>query len=112
MPPNTKLALVQTWGDWTNTAEVQLVAAKTKVSQVRNEVPTAGYGLLNVRSSYTYKQLRLDFGLENLLNRSYALPLGGAYLGQGASMTSLGIPWGTVVPGMGRSVNLALSMRF
>jgi iron complex outermembrane receptor protein len=112
MPPNAKLALTQTWGAWTNTAEVQLVAAKTKVSQVRNEVPTAGYGLLNVRSSYTYKQLRVDFGLENLLNRSYALPLGGAYLGQGASMTSLGIPWGTVVPGMGRSVNVAVNLSF
>jgi iron complex outermembrane receptor protein len=112
MPLNAKLALAQTWGAWTNTAEVQLVAAKIKVSQVRNEVPTAGYGLLNVRSSYTYKQLRVDLGIENLLNRSYALPLGGAYLGQGASMTSLGIPWGTVVPGMGRSVNVALSLSF
>ena len=112
MPLNAKLALAQTWGAWTNTAEVQLVAAKTKVSQVRNEVPTAGYGLLNVRSSYTYKQLRVDFGLENMLNRSYALPLGGAYLGQGASMTSLGIPWGTVVPGMGRTVNVAVNLSF
>jgi len=82
------------------------------VSQVRNEVPTAGYGLFNWRSSVEWKEARLDFGVENLFNRSYAQPLGGAYVGQGASMTSTGIPWGTVVPGMGRSINFALSMNF
>ncbi len=112
MPLNAKLALVQTWDSWTHTAEVQMVAAKTDVSQVRNEVPTAGYGLFNWRSSVQWKEARLDFGVENLFNRNYAQPLGGAYVGQGASMTSTGIPWGTVVPGMGRSINLALSMNF
>jgi iron complex outermembrane receptor protein len=65
-----------------------------------------------LRSSYEWKQLRLDLGVENLLNHYYAQPLGGAYLGQGAAMTSLGIPWGTVVPGPGRSINIGLSMRF
>ena len=88
------------------------MAAKTRVSQVRNEVPTAGYGLLNLRTSYEYKQLRVDLGVENLLNRFYSLPLGGAYLGQGAAMTSQGIPWGVVVPGPGRSVNVAVSLSF
>jgi len=112
MPLNAKLALEHRAAGWTSTAEVQLVAAKTRVSQVRNEVPTAGYGLLNLRTSYEYKQVRLDLGVENLLNRFYALPLGGAYLGQGAAMTSLGIPWGVVVPGPGRSVNVAVSLSF
>ena len=112
MPLNAKLALEQRLGHWTHVAEVQLVAAKTRVSQVRNEVPTAGYGLLNLRSSYEYKQLTVDLGVENLLNRFYSLPLGGAYLGQGAAMTSQGIPWGVVVPGPGRSVNVAVSLSF
>ena len=111
MPLNAKVAVTQSLGGWSNTAEVQLVGAKLDVSQVRNEVPTAGYGLLNLRSSYEWKQFRLDFGIENVLNRLYAMPLGGAYLGQGASMTSKGIPWGVVVPGMGRSFNLALTVR-
>lgn len=112
MPINAKLALEQRHGQWTHVAEVQLVAAKTRVSQVRNEVTTAGYGLLNLRTSYEYKQLRLDLGVENLLNHFYRLPLGGAYLGQGAAMTSQGIPWGVVVPGPGRSVNVAVSLSF
>jgi iron complex outermembrane receptor protein len=92
---------------------VQLVGAKTNVSQVRNEVPTAGYGLLNLRSSYEWKQFRLDFGIENVLNRFYtpcrwAAPTWARAL----SMTSKGIPWGVVVPGPGRSVNLAVSLSF
>jgi iron complex outermembrane receptor protein len=112
MPLNARLALEQRTGHWTHTAEVKLVAGKSRVSQVRNEVPTAGYGLLNLRTSYAYKQLRVDLGVENLLNRFYTQPLGGAYLGQGAAMTSLGIPWGVVVPGPGRSVNVAVSLSF
>ena len=54
-------------------------------------------------------RLGLD-GALSLLGRSGEIlwatpPLGGAYLGQGRSMTSAGIPWGTTVPGPGRSVH-------
>ena len=106
MPLNTRLALVQQLGSWSNTLETQLVDAKTHVSRVRDEQTTGGYGLLNLRSSYDWQQARLDFSIENLLDRNYALPLGGAYVGQ-RPMT-----YGTPVPGMGRSVNLALTVRF
>ncbi|MEQ1591700.1 MAG: TonB-dependent receptor [Thiobacillaceae bacterium] len=112
MPINAKLALVQNLGSWANTAEVQLVAAKKHVSQVRDEVPTDGYGLLNLRSSYEWKQARLDVGIENVLNRFYSLPLGGAYVGQGMSMSTNTIPWGVTVPGMGRSINASLNVHF
>lgn len=112
MPLNAKLAVVQRLGAWTNTAEFQAVAAKTQVSQVRNEVPTDGYSLFNLRSSYEWKQARFDIGIENVFNRFYSMPLGGAYVGQGPSMTTNGIPWGVVIPGMGRSVNAALNLHF
>ncbi len=112
MPLNTKLAVVQRLESWTNTAEVQLVAAKKQVSQVRNEMQTGGYSLFNLRSSYEWKQVRLDIGIENVSNRYYSLPLGGAYVGQGASMSSNSIAWGVTVPGMGRSINTALNVRF
>jgi iron complex outermembrane recepter protein len=75
-------------------------------------VQTGGYGLFNLRSSYQWKNARLDIGIENLLNRFYSQPLGGAYLGQGSSMTTNGIPWGVPVPGPGRSVNVALNVHF
>lgn len=112
MPLNVKLALVQSLGAWSNTAEFQWVAAKRNVSQVRNEMRTGAYGLLNLRSSYEWQHARLDIGIENALDRFYAMPLGGAYVGQGASMTSNGIPWGVPVPGIGRSINIALNLHF
>lgn len=112
MPLNLKLAAVQQWGQWTNAIEYQAVAAKTKVSQVRNEVPTPGYGVVNLRSGVEWGNGRVDVSLVNALNRFYSMPLGGAYLGQGPSMTTNGIPWGVPVPGVGRSINVALSLQY
>lgn len=106
MPLNGKLALVQRWGSWTNTMEGVFVAAKTQVSQVRNELETSGYGLLNLRTSYQWKQVRLDAGIENVFNRFYQSPLGGAYLGQ------LPMTYGTAVPATGRSLYAGLNVQF
>ena len=76
MPLNLKLAVEQRIGNWTNSIEAKLVAAKTKVQAVRKEIRTGGYGLLNFYSSYEWKQARLDIGLENLLNKFYTLTAG------------------------------------
>lgn len=114
MPLNAKLSLEQRLGNWTNTAEIKLVSAKTHVSQVRNEVQTAGYSLFNLHSSYEQKKFRLDIGIDNLFNRFYSQPLGGAYVGQGATMmqTGMGAPaWGVPVPGMGRSVYAGINVK-
>jgi len=113
MPLNAKLAVTQRLQGWTNTAELELVDAKTQVSWVRNELRTAGYGLLNLRSSYEWKQLRFDVGIENVLDRLYNDPLGGAYVGEGATMPPTnGVPYGTPVPGRGRSINAGVTMKF
>ncbi|MDP2109470.1 MAG: TonB-dependent receptor [Thiobacillus sp.] len=112
MPLNAKLAVVQQLGKWTGTAEVHLVAAKTEVSAERNEMETAGYGLLNLRGSYAWKQVRLDLGVENVLDRFYEHPLGGAYFGEGKTMSGTGVPWGVPVPGMGRSIYTAVNVQF
>jgi len=113
MPLNAKLAVIQRLAGWTNTAEVELVDAKTQVSQVRNEMRTGGYGLFNLRSSYDWKQFRFDVGIENALNKLYYDPLGGAYVGQGATMPPTnGVPYGIPVPGMGRSINAGVTVKF
>jgi iron complex outermembrane receptor protein len=112
MPLNAKLAVVQQLGKWTSTAEVQLVAAKTDVSAERNEMETAGYGLLNLRGSYQWKQARLDLGVDNVFDRFYNHPLGGAYTGEGKTMSGTDVPWGTTVPGMGRSIYIAVNVQF
>ncbi|TNF32787.1 MAG: TonB-dependent receptor [Gammaproteobacteria bacterium] len=112
MPLNAKLAVAQMLNRWTNTAELELVDAKTDVSWERNELQTAGYGLLHLRSSYAWKQLQVDFGIENVLDKFYAHPLGGAYLGQGKTMSGTAVPWGVAVPGMGRSLYAGVTVKF
>jgi iron complex outermembrane receptor protein len=114
MPFNARLVLEHRQGNWTNTVEEILVAAKNDVSQVRNEMKTGAYALLNLRSSYETKQYRIDIGVENALNRQYALPLGGAYIGQGTTMSlnGAGAPYGVPMPGMGRSLYAGFNLKF
>jgi iron complex outermembrane receptor protein len=58
MPLNGKLALTHALGGWKGELEVVAAAAKDDLSDVRNEIRTAGYGLTNLRGSYTWKQVR------------------------------------------------------
>ena len=112
MPLNATLILTHQHGGWDNALELVLAHRKDDVSEVRNEIKTPGYGLLNLRGSYSWKQARVDFGIENLFDKLYYLPTGGAYTGQGRTMAINGIPWGIAVPGKGRSVYTAVSFKF
>ena len=112
MPLNARVALTQRLGAWSSTAELQLVSAKKHVSAERNELTTAGYGLLHLRASYQWKQVRVDAGVDNVFNRFYNHPQGGAYVGQGQTMAGTAVPWGVRVPGMGRSLNLGVTVKF
>jgi iron complex outermembrane receptor protein len=111
MPLNAKLTLTQKLGGWDNGVELLMADAKSKVSDARNEIKTPGYGLVNLRASYSWKQTRVDFGVENLFNKFYSLPLGGAYTGQGTTM-GLALPWNVAVPGMGRSLYAGVNYKF
>ena len=116
MPLNAKLTLTHKTGGWDNALEVVVVADKDDVSTVRNELATDGYTLVHLRASHSWKQVRLDFGVENLFDEFYSLPTGGAYLGQGRSMsinpTDGTLAWGTAVPGPGRSLYTQLTISF
>jgi iron complex outermembrane receptor protein len=115
MPASATLKLVHGLDNWTSTVEAVGVAAKNKVSATRNEIPTAGYGLMNLRVAKAWRQLRLDFGVENVFDRLYAHPLGGAYLGQGTTMATAAASsplWGTAVPGPGRTVYAGANYKF
>lgn len=114
MPANLKLAVAHRLGGWSGTLEVQAVSRKKNVSWVRDEMQTAGYGLVNLRGSYEWKQVRLDVGIDNLTNRFYTLPLGGAYIGQGSTMSlnGAGAPWGIPLPGPGRSLYAGVNLKF
>lgn len=113
MPLNGTVGFVQYLGaNWTNTLQGQFVASKTNVNSVRNEIATGGYSLFNLRSSYDDKKYRVNFGIENLFNKLYALPQGGAYLGQGNTMSMNGVAWGTGVAGIGRTFYISANMKF
>lgn len=134
MPFNGKLALVHKLGAWQGAAEFVGVAAKGDVSTERNEMQTPGYGLFNLRGSYVWENVHFNFGIENVLNQLYYLPLGGAYTGEGATMSwtndagtvantcagttkSCGAmgnasSWGTSVAGPGRTFYLGVKVVF
>ncbi|MFV0680242.1 TonB-dependent receptor [Ottowia sp.] len=116
MPPNLKLSLTHGMrlgnGQWSTTLEWQGVQAKKRVSQVRNETRTPGYALFNLRASYEVNDVRIDLGVENLFDKFYAQPLGGAYVGQGSTMMLNTVPWGVPVPGPGRSFYAGVNIKF
>lgn len=108
MPLNTKLSVEHSLAGWNNGVQLVLVSAKNSIESVRKEPKTAGYGLLNLHSSYEWQQLRFDLGVDNLLNKFYNDPLGGKYIGQQPMHLSAGMS----VPGIGRSINAGLTVKF
>jgi iron complex outermembrane receptor protein len=118
MPLNAKLTLTHKYGGWDNGIELVMVKAKNDGSDARKEIETPGYNLVNLRGSYSWKQVRVDFGVENLFDKLYYLPTGGAYVGQGTTMASTAaatgaVPaWGTAVPGAGRSLYAGVNYKF
>ncbi|MDO9281589.1 MAG: TonB-dependent receptor plug domain-containing protein [Methylotenera sp.] len=111
MPLNATLAVEHQFGQWSNKIQAKLVDSKDDVQAIRKELKTAGFALLNFYTSYDWKHARLDLGVENIFDKFYFDPLGGAYLGQGATMGT-GVLHGTQVPGMGRSVNVGLTLKY
>lgn len=112
MPPQARLALVHHRGPWELRLEGEAVRRKTRRSQVRNEPVTPGYALLGLSAGYRTARWDLSLGVDNLLDRFYRHPLGGAYLGQGAAMMLGGVPYGITVPGPGRSLRVGARWRF
>lgn len=103
MPLNGRFALTHTLGGWTSTAEFHAVAGKHNVDTIRNEMETGGYALVNLRTSYEWDSVRLDLGVENVFDTYFEDPLAGHYYWS-ASRDN--------VPGMGRSVNAGLTVKF
>jgi len=110
MPLNARFAVEQTKGEWKNIVELELVHQKTQVDDTREEPETAGYGLMNLRSSYQWKHAKLDFAVTNLFDKVYEPPLGGvnyANWNAGGGMGTIG-----ALPGMGRSINVGLTLNY
>lgn len=107
MPLNGTISLNEFIGPWTGMMEVTMVNSKTLVDSMRNEPKTPGYILFNLGGSYTWRVLRIDASIENLMNKKYYLPLGGWSLGDLNATNNL-----RALPGIGRSFNLSLTANF
>ncbi|MGE0449792.1 MAG: TonB-dependent receptor [Vicinamibacterales bacterium] len=102
MPLDVRLTLDHRLNNWSNSVMLQGVAAKNRVQAVRNELATPGYTLVNVRTGYQFRAVRVDFGIDNLADTKYVLPLGGRYwIGDQTGATG--------VPGIGRSFYLGFT---
>ena len=111
-PLHARFSLQHQLAGWENSLEWQLTKRKTRLSDIRGEQATPGFAVVNLRISHSWQQLRLDFGVENLLDKFYYLPQGGAYTAQGMTMSLNGIPFGVRMPGMGRSIYAGLNFQF
>jgi iron complex outermembrane recepter protein len=112
MPSNARISLTHRHGRWEGMAEWVAVARKSRLSDVRNEQPTAGHALLNLQARWQHGGWRLEAGVDNLFDRLYDLPLGGQYLAQGRTMGINSVPHGIPVPGPGRSFHIGVSRSF
>lgn len=117
MPLNGSVALQHSLGGWQNQVQLQGVSKKDRLNSPRNEQKTPGYALLNLRTGYQWHNLGIEAGIDNVLDKHYYEPLGGAYMGQGRTMSmnkELGNAsnWGTPVAGAGRSLYVGVNYQF
>ncbi len=110
MPLNVKIALEQAIGQWTNTLELEWADEKDQVDQIRLENDTAKYTLLNAFTEYRWNSTTVNFGVRNLLDESYDLPLGGVSIAQWRDEGMAG--QFESLAGPGRSVELGVRYQF
>ncbi len=111
MPPTARFWLEHRSGGWSGALDLQLVAAKTRVDSLRQELPTGGYALLGLGVRHEGRSNWIAVRADNLLARSYALPLGGVDFYTYNNLAAAGDRVAPV-PGAGRSLSLAAGTRF
>jgi iron complex outermembrane receptor protein len=110
MPFNVRVAFDEELKGWTAGFATQLVDRKSNVDSHRFEQSTPGYALFNVRTGYQRGFLRVNAAADNLLNKSYELPLGGVNFDD--FMASGWMSQIKPLTGPGRSFNASLTARF
>jgi iron complex outermembrane recepter protein len=111
MPLHGSLALEHEFKSWSSALRFNTVTRKTAVDPIRLEPPTAGYSLVDLRTAYVWRNLRLDFAVANLLDRRYANPLGGTWQ---SALYPPGFAGATFrpLPAAGRSLDTGFSVKF
>ncbi|MBV1916012.1 MAG: TonB-dependent receptor [Pseudomonadales bacterium] len=105
-PLNGLIAVTRSTKSWSTSLETEVYASQDKVSETNKETASSGYGIVNLRASYSpVPNLSLGASIENLLDKSYQQHLGGV---NRASNNS--IPVGTRLYGPG--TNFAFNANF
>ena len=113
MPANLSIGLNHAKNNWLNSFVVKLVDKKDKVDTVRQERETSSFVLVDFYTSYQLQSFEIAGSIENIFDRMHDNPLGGEYIGQGATMsTGVSRATGTQTPGIGRSINISIAYLF
>ncbi len=113
MPFNLKWGISHQLDGWQSSFDMQFVGSKEDVQQIRNELQTASYILLNLKTSYQWESVNINFGVDNLLNKQYYAPLSGVYIGDQYPMTLQSSERNNQnLAGQGRSVYVGLSISY
>jgi iron complex outermembrane receptor protein len=110
MPMNLKMNFDEELRGLAAGAGIEAVDRKRNVDPNRYEQATPGYTLFDLHARYRRGSFAASGGVENLLNKAYALPLGGVNMDDFMA----GMWMGTIRPltGRGRSAYFGLSARF
>jgi len=93
---------------WEGHLEWAWASAQNRVSKIQNEPTTPGYGILNLRVAKTFADsVRVEVGVENLLDKRYADHLGGVNRVPGGDLAM-----GEAIPSAGRFAYLSLGWAF
>ncbi len=93
---------------WESHLEWAWASAQNRVSQIQNEPTTPGYGILNLRVAKTFADsVRLEVGVENLLDKRYSEHLGGVNRVPGGDLAM-----GEAIPGAGRFAYVSIGWDF
>ena len=71
VPMQGRLSLTHQLAGWDNSLEWVFAGKKDDLSMVRNEAATDSYSLFNLRASHSWQSVRVDLGVENLLDEFY-----------------------------------------
>ena len=113
MPANFSIGLNHAKNNWLNSFVVKLVDKKDKVDTVRQERETSSFAVADFYTSYQLQSFEIAGSIENIFDRMHDNPLGGEYIGQGATMsTGVSRATGTQTPGIGRSINISIAYLF
>ncbi|MDF1584433.1 MAG: TonB-dependent receptor [Methyloprofundus sp.] len=113
MPFNLKWSIDHQLNGWQNSIDMQFVDTKDDVQSIRNELETASYILLNMKTSYAWQYVSVDLGVDNILNKQYYAPLSGVFIGDQYPMTLISSRPNTQnLAGQGRSVYVGLTLKF